>query len=205
VIPSSDWRTKYIYPHELEQWVNLQQPNASFCDLWEGNIDPQWLPHLAVVGGATREHIVVATCAVARLCMSLIPENKSCLRVAVETAEAWARGEATAEQVQLASNGAYITYASYDQSPSSAAARAFHYAAATATVAVATSELATAEQVEETAGAYNPNSSSAVYWVLRAGIESQVVCATLRKYLPFERPPRPKGLTTWQRLAILED
>ena len=43
--------------------------------------------------------------------------------------------------------------------------------------------------------------SAVVDSTLRAGISHEVVTATLRKHLPFERPPRPKGLTIWQRLA----
>ena len=189
--PSPDWRTKIIGPERPEdlgepydslmEWV-ASHPETDFMTQWEEAINPGWLPYLAQAGGATKEQLVMASCAVARLCLHLvIPNGEERPRIAIETAEAWARGEATEEQVLDASRNATnaLDYEVW-QHP----IREAYYA------------------IDAASYAYD-----AVTWACstlstsRAGIESRVVCATLRKFLPFERPPRPKGLTIWQRLA----
>ena len=108
--------------------------------------------------------------------------------MAIETAEAWVRGKATAEQVSRAVDAAY-------------AARAVNSAANSA----ANSAIRTITDVH--VDTYTTNTyasaytSNVVYHTLRAGIDSRIVCATIRKHLPFERPPKLKRLTIWQRLA----
>jgi len=119
--------------------------------------------------------------------------------VAIETAEAWVRGKATAEQVSRAVDAAYAAravnsaanaaYAAYNAANAAFDAAAHSsFAAATAASAIYTYNAAT----------------SAVYYTLRAGIENSAVLSTIRKHLVFERPPKPKGLTVWQRLAMEE-
>ena len=167
-VGAADWRKKLTYPED-------PRPEAEFITLWDETIDPTWLPCLAKAGGATKQQIVFAVCAVARLCLPLIPEGENRPRVAIETAEKWTRGEATAEQVSRAGDAAFYS-AAY------AAAYAANYSVFSAsyyTVAAA--------------------------YALQAGIESQLICATIRKHLVFERPPRPKGLTVWQRLVKVGD
>ena len=172
-----DWRSKIQYLDTLlgtlVEWA-ASRPEADFMTLWDETIDPEWLPYLAQAGGATKQEMALAACAVARLCLHLIPEGEERPRIAIETAEAWTRGEATAEQVGKAITAAY------------AAAADAAYAAADA---------------DADAAAHAVSSSSSVAYAIQAGIESQLICATIRKHLVFERPPRPKGLTIWQRLA----
>ena len=150
------WRNRLVYPTELMEWA-ASRPEATFYDLWDETIDPEWLFYLAEAWGATRQQLVFAACGVARLCL---PMNET--YVSLETAEAWCRGEATEYQVRKCPTDA------------------FYYA------------------VNSINTSYY--SASTIY-TLRAGIKSPLICATIRKHLPFERPPRPKGLTIWQRLA----
>jgi len=180
--PSSDWRweicTRVYYPTYLAEWV-ASRPKATFYDLWDETINPEWLPYLAQVGGATKEQLILAACAVVRLCFQLLPDD-SLVKIAIETAEAWCRNEATLEQVEEAKSNirahSFATPAYFTLSAaSSSAIYAAHAAISTA---------------------------NAVYWTLLTGVENQLVCATIRKHLPFERPPKLKGLTVWQRLAM---
>jgi len=179
-----DWRkvltSSSRYPGDLVSWV-ASRPEVTFYDIWDETIDPTWLPYLARVGGATRKQQVMAACAVARLCLPLIPEWEDRPRVAIETIEAWCRDEATAEQVREAAS----TLAAAADSNSSS-----YYASASAAAYYASTP------------AY---STSSAYYALRAGIEHQLICSTYRKHLVFERSPRPKGLTIWQRLAKEEE
>ena len=184
-----NWR-KVLSREEVAQWAD-SRPKASFYDLWEDTIDPTW-PCLAKAGGATQQQLVFAVCAVARLCLPLLPEGDDVPvivvryhpRIIIETAEAWCRGEATEKQVlesrgsarRKVSGGDYLFVTAYAFAAASSAINNdkdsiyFYYA-------------------------------YTVYFAMRAGVESQVACKTLRKHLPFERPPRPKGLTVWQRIA----
>jgi len=179
-----DWRKVLTFPGELGKWA-ASRPEASFYDLWNEIIDPEWLVYLAQSGGATKKQIVLAACAVARLCLHLIPEGEDRPRIAIETTEAWAKGAIT-EQVQEAATAAYNAYASaYNGGAAAYAVYSAYYA------------------VYSAANTATPAYAAA--HTLQAGIESQLVCATLRKHLPFERPPRPKRLTVWQRLAKEEE
>ena len=60
---------------------------------------PKQVIYTAVANGATRQQLVLAACAVARLCLPAIPAEEDRPLIAIETAEKWARGEATLEQV----------------------------------------------------------------------------------------------------------
>jgi len=191
VIPNSDWRKKLnlwdlttprgFHP-DLVEWVK-SRPEASFYDLWEETIDPTWLPYLAQSGGATKKDLILAACGVVRLCLHLLPPRDGL--IAIETAESWARKVATEGQLHKAlyavpvptdtSSPAYPAYNAVSIACNASAYSDSYLAAACAT-------------------------SDTVYWALRAGNESQVICSTLRKHLNFERP-REKGLTVWQRLA----
>jgi len=188
-----DWRKVLTVPEELVEWV-ASRPEATFYDIWDETINPAWLPHLAEAGGATKQQIVFAACAVARLCLHLVPEGENRPRVAIETIEAWCRDEATAGQVREAINAANAANAAYANAAYAAYAANAAYAAAYAASAV--------YAATNSAASYSAtNANAASVYAVRAGIESQLICATLRKNLPFERPPRPKGLTIWQRLA----
>ena len=177
-----NWR-KVLSREEVAQWAD-SRPKASFYDLWEDTIDPTW-PCLAKAGGATQQQLVFAVCAVARLCLPLIPEGDERPRIAIETAEAWCRGEVTAEQVR--------------ESQALAASCATSYIREAGIFAA--SSTAHFTNLSVMYSSFTDDAAIVAYNAMRAGIESQIVCATLRKHLVFERPPRPKDLTVWQRLA----
>ena len=200
MIPFPKWRTN-LPPRKPESamvevligaWVD-SRPEADFITLWDEIIDPECLPYLAKAGGATENQLILAACAVARLCLHLVPEGEDRPRVAIETTEAWVRGEATAEQVKAATNDAYDAYERtlYPLIEPGIYADNISHAIFSAYCA--------------TTGNICANKSTTIAFAstqtLQAGIESQIICATIRKHLPFERPPRPKGLTIWQRLA----
>jgi len=182
IVVPSNWRDRlrrdYRVDRPLVQWVR-SRPKASFYDLWDETIDPVWLPHLAKAGGATKKQLVFAHCAVARLCLHLVPEGEERPRIAIETAEAWTRGKTTYKKVVMAKKDSWAALNYLSNCP----------------------EVAAAAQAAAT-GIYSVYYHS-VHYTLQAGIGSQIICATLRKHLPFERP-RLKGLTIWQRLAIEE-
>jgi len=170
-------RTCPTCPGELDFWV-ASHPEATFDDLWEEVIDPTWLPFLAKAGGATHyQEIVRAMCDVAKLCLHLIPVWESRPSIAIETTEAWFRSEATLKQVKKSIKDADKVY--YD---------------------------GTFKDTTESAVLSVCNINSYIYSTVRyavaAGIESQLICTTIRNRLVFERPPRPKRLTIWQRLAV---
>jgi hypothetical protein len=77
-----------------------------------------------------RKKLVLAACECARLSLHILPDGEDRPRIAIETAEKWARGEATMEQVRTASCAAYAAAASYDAA--NAASYAASYAAAAA-------------------------------------------------------------------------
>jgi len=174
-----------LYPDE-GLLLAVSPPGVSFYDIWGGATDPEWLPYLAVVGGATKEQLVMASCAVARLCfetndfLSLTMEERNGMTVALETAEAWCHGGATDEQVSnshfnidtgtLVGNAAYYATMTYPN-----------------TLNFATSF------------------SLVAYHALEVGVESQLICSTIRKHLVFEQPTRSTVLTFWQRLAVEDD
>jgi len=75
-------------------------PNRS--DLWGNDANPIWTVYLAEANGATQQQLVLAACDIARLCLPMIPSGDVDEAFhAIETTEAWCRGEATAEQVDL--------------------------------------------------------------------------------------------------------
>jgi len=198
MIPNSDWRvalTDNYLPHRIDQWlvqwVN-SRPEANFITLWDETIDPTWLPYFAEAGGATPQQIILAACGVARLCLPLIPAGEDRPRIAIETAEAWCRGEAIQEE-QLSKVKTDTPLAASLYYSHTASLRSSYYAAYTAHYVVC----AVCTPSQCCTYIY-----CAISDALRAGIESQMICATFRKYLPFERTPKPKGLTLWQRLAV---
>jgi len=212
--PNPNWRKIPTRTERLEQWLRSRS-EASFYDLWGETIDPEWLIFLAEMGDAPKNQLVLAACAVARLSLHLCSEEDIRPQIAaIETCEAWCQGgAATAEQVKEANaNADAVYYAARDRHAESHAANVFYcangatYSATYAAVARSSVPLRPDIIVLSTA--------NAAWWAMKVEIESvsenltnhdwcQVLCATIRKHIPFERP-RPKGMTIWQRL-ITED
>ena len=133
---------------------------------------PKEIIDLAIQKWAPKEQHILASCAVTRLCLHLIPEGENRPRVAIETAEAWARGEATAEQVKKAckdidSLAGISTSILKTQPLASTAAKAAFYAA-----------YAACSDYTHT------SADSTVAAAIQAGIPTDVVSAALLKNFP---------------------
>ena len=96
-----------------------------------------WLLWIAARVGVRRETVVLAACACARLAMVHVPEGETRPLVAIETAERWARGEATLDEVRVARRAAaaYAAAAYAAACAAAYAADAAFYAARASTLA----------------------------------------------------------------------
>ena len=81
-------------------------------------------------GWPTRKEIVLAACACAETALKYVKPGEDRPRIAIETARAWVRGEASIEDVRLARENAYAAYAAAGAAAYAAAAAAYAYAAA---------------------------------------------------------------------------
>ena len=83
-----------------------------------------------------RKALVLATCECARLSLKYVPKGEERPRIAIETAEAWTRGEATREEVKRAAADAAdaAAYAAAAAAYAADAAYAAAYAARTKTL-----------------------------------------------------------------------
>jgi len=180
----SQWGTSLLSPDTLNKWA-ASRPEASFYDLWDDIIDPTWIPHLAYAGGTTKKQLILASCGVARLVLPLLQPEANYPKLVVEEIEAWIQDHpypsttVDREQVRRDTHLAPYPYATLNSLLKNAYLNKDK---------LITDDIYAA--------------ASVAYWAIRSGIESQLICATQRKHLIFERPPLPKGLTIWQRIAI---
>jgi hypothetical protein len=107
------------------EWVGNRALETAWTECPRGD----WLLWLAAKAGIDRKQLVMAACATAREALQFVPAGENRPRIAIETAEAWCRGEATIEQVREARLNAYAAAA--------AAADAAAYAADAADAAAA--------------------------------------------------------------------
>jgi len=110
------------------EWLQAR----TLAEAWEQSERGDWLLWLAAKAGVDRRRLVLAACACARLALVHVPPGEERPRVAIETAEAWCRGEATIEEVRKASRNADAAYAAYvaaDAAADAAAADAAYAAA----------------------------------------------------------------------------
>ena len=101
---------------------------------WKACERSDWLFWYAGRLGVARELVVLAACACARTALQYVPAGEDRPRVAIETAEAWCRGEATLSQVRSAADdaAAYAVYAAGDAAYAADAAASVVDAAADA-------------------------------------------------------------------------
>ncbi len=113
--------------------------SRTLAEAWEQCERGDWLLWLAAKAGVDRKRLVMAACACARLALVHVPTGEERPRIAIETAEAWCRGEATIEQVRearrnaaaadadaAAADAAYAAAAAADAAYAAAAAYAAH-------------------------------------------------------------------------------
>jgi hypothetical protein len=108
-------------------------------------------------GDDSRKPLVLAACACARTALRHVPAGEMRPLRAIETAEAWCRGEASLEQVRAASTA----YAAYYAAAAAAAAAAAYYAAAAAASAAANASTA-----------YAAAAASAAYYAAAAAADA---------------------------------
>jgi hypothetical protein len=105
--------------------IKFASAYSSLSDAYAACTRPDWLFWLAGHTGVSRRDIVLAACACARTALPFATGPEALF--AIETAEAWCRGEATAEQVRTAAIASAANAADGDN-----AADAAVYAAAAA-------------------------------------------------------------------------
>jgi hypothetical protein len=120
------------------EWV-ATQPDAETA--WATCPRHEWLMwllgELHIRGALTRQTLVLAACAAAETALPHVLAGEERPRVAIETALRWARGEATVEEVRVASADADAYYARAAARAARAAAHAAARAAAHAAAAAA--------------------------------------------------------------------
>ena len=93
-------------------WLELEGKN--FKQMWTTSDRGDWLLWFCThminqPGWPTHQHVVLASCQCARLALRYVKPGERRPLNAIETAEAWARGQATLEQVQCAGHAADCT------------------------------------------------------------------------------------------------
>ena len=111
-----------------EEAVRWAAKYDSFEAAWAECERGDWMLWLAAKAPlCSRQDLVLAACACARLSLKYVKAGEKRPRVAIETAEAWARGDATLDRVRVAAYAS--SYASSYASAASSAAYAAAYAA----------------------------------------------------------------------------
>ena len=137
---------------ESTAWIRSLPPDTTARQAWQLCQRGDWM--LWLLGRLSdppesdaRKRLVLCTCECARLAIVHVPTGEDRPRIAVETAEAWARGQATIKQVIAASaDSAYAAYAAY-------AAAYAAYAASAAGAACAANSAAYAAYAADSAAA----------------------------------------------------
>lgn len=126
--------SKYHPCNEAIDWLDKQD---GLREAWYACGRPDWMFLIVrkVLGESARNRIVLAACKCARLVLHLVKEGEDRPRLAIETAERWASGEAgvTIQMVRDAADAA--TYAAYAAAYAAYAADAAYDAAAYAAYA----------------------------------------------------------------------
>jgi len=117
---------------EAIRWYNDKDSKEAWASCERGD----WLLWIAANLRIDRKLIVLAACDCAEQSLYLIPEGEERPKKAIETARAWARGEASLEEVKAAANAADAD--SYAIHAYSYATDAAYYAAYYATDTAAT-------------------------------------------------------------------
>lgn len=85
-------------------------PNDTPEGFWDRHDNGSELIYLSELLGASRQSLTLAACAVVRTVLHYVPDaGEPRPRIAIETAEAWAHGKATARDVYGAANDAHAS------------------------------------------------------------------------------------------------
>ena len=138
---------------EAVEWVKAQTELGKTPSwMWKHCPRGDWMLWLVGKTEVPREQIVMAACACARMALPFVTKGEDRPRIAIETTEAWCRGEATIEQVRrvradaanAANAGAWTVNAAAMSAVWAADARADAQAAAQAAVWAADADAADA-------------------------------------------------------------
>ena len=99
------WTDELVEMAACSEAVRWARTQPSFAVAWRTCERGDWMLWLAVQMGVRRELVWVA-CQVARTALKYVPTGEDRPRIAIETAEAWARGEATTGEVRAAAAAA---------------------------------------------------------------------------------------------------
>jgi len=89
---------------DAREWAK----GKSLAQAWRTCERGDWMLWLAARAEVRRQDVVLAACACARLSLKHVSKREERPRIAIETAEQWARGKATIEEVRIA---AYVSAA----------------------------------------------------------------------------------------------
>lgn len=166
------WLKPYAACDEARHWLRYQR--GTLQDAWDRCDRADWMLWLlGKEGMCDRRTLVLTACACARTALVHVPEGEQRPRKAIETAEAWARGDATIEEVLGAAHAAHAANA----------ANAYAYAAYYAANDAASVHYAASASVHA-ANAYAYANASAAYAYM-ASLREQA--AIVRQHVPH--PP----------------
>ena len=114
------------------EWAGTQ---PSLAQAWRRCKRGDWMLWLAGRRRVPRERLVWIACQCARLSLKYVPLGEDRPRIAIETAEAWTRGEAGLNQVLDAASASYAAYADAAYAAAYAASAAAYADAAAADAA----------------------------------------------------------------------
>ena len=130
------------------EWIGTRTAKKAWDECPRGD----WLLWIASRGGVDRKRVVLAACACARLALKFVKADENRPFKAIETAEAWTRGEATIGEVRSAAYAAADAAAYADAYAAAAsAATAAAYADAYASAASYAAADARTEMQQKTA------------------------------------------------------
>lgn len=106
---------------EAREWVGARDLATAWSECQRGD----WMLWLAARAGVDRRVLVLACCDVAEPALVHVPPGEDRPRIAIETARAWCRGEATIGQVRAAGRAAQAAAYSAAAADDAAAADAY--------------------------------------------------------------------------------
>jgi len=93
-------------PGACSEAIKWHETQANDKQAWDTCERGDWLLWLLGRIKVDRKRLVLCCCECARLSLKYVPENENRPRIAIETAEKWAKGEASIEEVRAAADAA---------------------------------------------------------------------------------------------------
>jgi hypothetical protein len=199
---------------EAIRWAE-SQPDAETA--WRRCPRGDWLLWVAARLDIDRKLLVRAACACARTALSHVPAGEERPRIAIETAEAWARGEATLDDVRRAARyasnaaaAAYAATAAADAAHAATADDAAHAADAAADAAAAYAAAAAAAYADAAAhaAAYaDDDAHAAAHAAATAAADARAAAYAARRAASLARSADiVREIIPWEAMAAkLED